>query len=292
MAEEMKRFPPTALKLERLRSSGTVPYSKAVMCFAVVLGALVGAIVSLPVAAASIAALARDAWSASSGSEWLRNEPASKALALSAAQISRALAKTVLSFVVPFFAIVLLLGALQTKFLFSFALFQPGMARFFKSGGWIWDGARKRLLAAGAGAVVVAVWAAASCVLLYTVLPAKMPAAGVGRSVMLDGGNAPGNGVVSTALSDNTEFLTALSLSARLDWAKGLFMSVWQTALFFSLFAGVCGYVAVWLAFRQEHRMSRAELEAEYRETDQAPEMKSAHRERGEAPPGAKSKLR
>lgn len=277
MSEELHRFPPTELKLEKLREAGIVPFSEDVMCFAVFLGTGVGIWLCAVSCMKQIAGLFEHLWAARYDEAALAGELVKSSVAEHFAKTGQAVFLMTLAFVVPLVCLVLLTGGLQTRFLFSLNRLSLDFGRFFRFGGWIWQGLFTRFFFGFTRLIKVLCWIVVSAMILGYLITEKLPFAPV-ESAKIVGQAAPAGdgkergGAVSPLFADSAG-------EARLSEAIDEIGSVWFCLLAFSFFVGILSRFVTVLRFYQSHRMTRSELEAEYRETEQAPQFKGMQRE-------------
>jgi flagellar biosynthesis protein FlhB len=286
MAEELRRFPPTALKLEKLRKAGIVPFSEDVMCFAVFLGAGLGAWLCLTSSIAQVASLPQHLWTIRYDETALAYGLVKKAMAAHFEQTAQVIFLITLAFIIPLVCLLFLIGGLQTRFLFSIEQVSPDFGRFFRFGAWIWQGLFVRLLSGFVRLLKVLCWIIVSVMILGYLITEELPFAPVESAKMLAQEEVASSGATSKKETTSSRLFIDLAGKVRLGQAQSEVGSFWFCVLVFSFFMGILSRFVTVLRFRQSYRMTRSELEAEYRETEQSSEMKGAQREISSNPEG------
>jgi flagellar biosynthesis protein FlhB len=279
MAEELRRFPPTALKLEKLRKAGIVPFSEDVMCFAVFLGAGLGAWLSLTSSVSQVASLSKRLWTIRYDEATLAYGLLEKAVAADFKQTAQVTFVMTLEFVIPLVCLLFLIGGLQTRFLFSMEQLNLDFGRFFRFGGWIWQGLFVRLLSGFMRLLKVLCWVIVSAMILGYLITEKLPFAPVENAKILAQEETAPSSNVSKKESAGSRLFVDQAGKVRLNQVQSEIGSFWFCVLVFSFFMAILARFVTVLRFRQSHRMTRSELEAEYRETEQPSELKAAQRE-------------
>ena len=231
MSDE-RPYPPSDVKLAKLRLAGIVPRSRDVQAFAVCLGAMIGCWLSGRYLLEALPARFHVPEGGFDSSElWMLLPTLVKGSAL---------------FIVPLFVVVAIVGGLQTRFLFQLELFQFSIGRMFRLWNNLISNSKQRLVLSVLSMAKVLGWSWL-CVTLGSVL-------------------LPG------LLSQWDDLPSA--------WTGGMreVRIVLFATLGYLFFFAVLSRVVVVLVFRQTHRMSRSELEAEYRETEPSQDIKAARR--------------
>lgn len=247
---ERKQYPASDLKLQRLREAGTFPRSADVAS----LGCLTGfglAILLLWRDGAGFIHYFSQAFSTAAAP----GEIAWGALA----QLRRASA-LVLGVVA---AVVILFGLFQSRFLFRLGLFRLDFSRIFSLAANLLEPLPRGIALGVLALIKSAAWITVAVLLLIYTLSA------VAR-LFTDG---PGGGGVSL------EATVAHGASELLQGAQQVFWANFLGALAFLFFLAILSRFLVVLWFRHAHRMTRSELEAEFRETEISPEFKASRRE-------------
>ena len=270
MAEE-KHYPASEHKLRSLRAAGIVPFSSDVMCFAAIIGAAIGINLVFRILLRDLSKLAEDSWSKSP--ESVRSiVPLIHEAVYSAWHIMLALALPCLIFV-------FLLGGLQTKFLCSFSLLKFDFSRIFPRGRAIL-GTGSRGVRAVLDSLKVLSWFLAVLVVLGVAYQQYLEHAARSapvKEVMGEGG------IYDLRFSSLKSLSAAKNLSNRtqivgraVEPARKSLNLLAVSAVTFSFFMGALSWFLVSLRFRQSNRMSREELEAEYKETEAPAQMRNA----------------
>lgn len=242
-------FPPSERRLRELRKLGSVPQSREVLSAAVVLGSCAGGALFLLLVKGALVSFSQTAFASSA-----EGLPASELFSL----VQTAAALTFRAVLIVVGAVLLLvvgIGLLQTRFLFSVSAIQFSLSSMFRWGNNLLaplsNLARSlfRVLLPGVAIIV----AGAICV----------------RSIVL-------------ALFSDEYVAQRLSFAQTTSIAWGEFQLVGlvlAAIVGIHLVVAVTAYFLAQLAFMREHRMSRAELEAEARETEMSSEMRGALRD-------------
>lgn len=235
MSSEHKPYPASELKLERLRREGVIPVSLEFAFFALLLGAALGGYVLVQGLSSTLEEFATSSFSH-------KAEPTDVSARVREGML--VLAKCGVYFFVPLLFVFLVVSGLQTKFLFSFAALRVRFGRLFSfdqlSFGGMWLRCAGTFLRLCVGVLWIAFCGA---VFWFLIIPQLneffMYSPGGGKKVL-------------SLVSEVTRFGLPLVISAL-------------------AFAGVIGGFALLLMryrFFSEHRMSRAEVEKEHRETE------------------------
>lgn len=257
MADETKSFPPSELKLDRLRRQGLFPLSREVLSFAVVLGVLLG----FTICGSLIVPALLDAASAALGAE---GDPASvEGVRSAVAAAKRLFAAGAATLVLPVALGVLLAGLVQSKFLVAPGLASPSFSRLFQLDSLLPAAYRGHALRASARLLLTAAWLAAAGVLIHKA---------IGDSKVAE--SSPQ--VISQLFERTDAHAEGQPLSRAVARAGSELYQGWFAAAAFSFFAAVISYILLLIRFRDQHRMTRAEVEAEYREMEPAPEAREA----------------
>ena len=268
-----RRFPPTAHKLQKLRENGVVLFNEDLVTGFLLVGVFLGiALVSLSLATSFL---------------HQTNE------AFSGSQINTPLAENVLPWLgtftglvlaigVPVLAGVLIAGAFQTKYLFRVSLLRVDFARLINFGALFQGGVRRIVQVASRTLIAVLFVLIASWYVRMEF--AELALVSSEHSLDLGKGALLEDSLKSNPLSASTgvdrqgqPFDKIVSTRARLLFSslRDLLALLTGGALFF----GILSYLISVLGFRQAHRMTRAELEAEYREMEPSSEYRQAQRD-------------
>lgn len=248
MSGEDTPFPPSEQKLRRLRDEGQLPRSEELNLFGAFAGMFLAAGVIAKSGGPALEELAREGFST---------------VMLSPAGFAGVTMKLAIPSIVFIAAGALLLQGLQNRFFFRPQLVGFNLGRLFQ--GWssvLRVGSRLSMFAGSLALTLI--WSAVGWVLLRTAHERF-------RDVFARG-LAPAGGD-QAALTD-----LAAKLAAELSDVLGIFVQLFATA-----FAAILGtafligavsrFVHV-LRFRREHGMTRAEVEAENRETELSPDIR------------------
>jgi flagellar biosynthesis protein FlhB len=252
---EVKNFPPSEQKLRQLRHKGILPKSPAVLSLGALLGLTFG-----------FRSARQYEWPALAEKCWKGNclqSPNGDLLPLSS--FFHETGTLLLTVLFPVLIMVLLLGLFQTRFLFSIALLRFDLSRM--AGGLsVFRDMGRRCLDACATVVVFAAWAAI-CYLFAVHLLSQTEAMAAARAAV------PGS-------ADHAAFLTAVreDVGKSITEYESAFWGMLYATLGFSAALACLSYFSVLFRFRNEHSMSRAEVEAEAREQEASPEMREAQR--------------
>jgi flagellar biosynthetic protein FlhB len=272
MSSETKPFPPSELKLERLRREGAVPFSRDVLTIGTILGVIVGFWILSINGASSFYRYSIEIFSQGIGSEPLDMEQFKSGLKEMLRVAVEHGMMLLVSFVVPVLTFVLLLGLLQTKFLISFETLKPDVTRFFSIGNLAPMAIARQALKGCVLAIKAIAWVFVSLLLLRYVLQNLV------ASPYFESGSAlefAGNGMELTEM-------VGKAFEQRIIEGGDALREILFFSLGFAFMLGLASFFARVFQFQREHRMSRAEVEDEYREMEAAPEFKTALRERTE----------
>ena len=149
-------------------------------------------------------------------------------------------------FIIPLLFVVAVIGGFQTRFLLSFGLVRLSVGRLFRWWENLSGGISRRALLGVLALGKALGW----CWLVY----------------------ALGGALISTFVAASPGLL------AELERGEQAVRSITLAAVGYLFFFGVLSRFIVVLVFRADHRMSRGELESEYRETEPSSEVKQARR--------------
>ncbi|MFN8391702.1 MAG: EscU/YscU/HrcU family type III secretion system export apparatus switch protein [Bdellovibrionota bacterium] len=254
---DWKGYPPSEQKLKKLRESGVIPKSGDVLLFAVLLGALLG-----------VRAVMSFGWRAFAESCWKTNCVFERSDLLTP---GATLARTVLALsarlMLPAVVMVLLFGLLQTRFLLAPHLVRIDFGRLARGVAAL-VGFRKQLISAVLQVLKFAAWAAVCYLLLSALLRwvEAAPELEIRPHEMAEKGSSVWRSVRSGLLTELAGTQAHLS-------------GVAMAGIGFTFALGVLSYFVAFLSFRQEHAMSRGEIEAESRELEPSPEVQQAIRD-------------
>ncbi len=253
MSSELKNYPPSEYKLKKLRDQGVMPRSRELMLFAAISGLFCGLVLLRSTATAAMFSELSASWRGDS-------LPAKEAF-FAAAKIFFAFSWYIL---IPIGAVVLLIGTYQTGFLFAGNLVRFDLGRVFRFGETL------RLRGAGAlwALLRAAAWTAVTVLILRRILEWTAAPEPIRPGVPLSVFSWLGKDSGKTT----ENFLQ--SASAVIQEGESRLFGVGLTVLGFSFFLGVISRFAAVMAFRNEHGMSRAEIEAENRELESPPDIK------------------
>ncbi len=255
MSDEAKRFPATELKLERLRSEGIVPQSKEVLLFAAFIGVGMGVSIALAVCLPDFELFA---------AELVRKRSvASPDLPKLFERVQMFLAVGVLAICGCTALAVALFGLLQTRFLIVVKQAVPSLGRMAPSFSFAPVAGLKR---AGRSILLIAV------VLLFlswflTQLFYDYNQQVVGSLSALGLSDDISRVALEKAFETPLLFVTS--------WARFFFMSL----LFMLFFLGLGCYLIDYFSFHRAQRMTRSELEEEYREMETSGDFDASRRE-------------
>jgi flagellar biosynthesis protein FlhB len=255
MADGIKNYPPSELKLQRLREQGVFPRSAVALAAAVVLGTFVAFHLSSRLLSPALKDFAIRSFNGSVGANEL---------------VIEAWSVTFLAIVcclLPMLSITLLLGLLQSRFFFRFSQASIDLSR-------ISQGLSNLGISVSA---ILSLLLLSSMAMIYFYIAYSLlmeSAQEFFQQLLMQGHNSGVLGLpkrVGGSLSRLQELI---------DSGFGLFNQLWLISLFFCLILGLSCYLVRWFVFRREQMMSRSELEAEFREQEASPEMSESLRER------------
>ncbi len=257
MAEEQKYYPATSLKLSRLRLSGVLPFSSDVMCFAIIAGSFAGLYFALNSSLEQLPVLARQGWT--------QSPTDINTITSQMREAAREAWKTIWFFVLPTLFAVWLIGSLQTKFLWSLNLVGFDLSRVFTVKSFSLRSGLNQALIAFGDALKLTCWLVVALMVLRYIIIETLPVILMSHETAIGAGYSPAKDIAA--------------ISSKLTAAGKEIVRVWLAAFFFAFFLAILARFVVVLRFRAEHRMSREELEAEYRETEPLMEMRNARKE-------------
>jgi flagellar biosynthesis protein FlhB len=255
MADDAKRFPATELKLERLRSDGIVVQSREVLLFAAVVGVGIGISTLITLWHPDFIGYAKSSFS----------DPSSDTAGLSKLfeQAKYFLAFGVLLFCGLVSLAVFVLGLLQTRFLVVFKQLVPDFGRILPSLPFAPIAGMKRVIRSTillAVVLVFFIWYLKQLFLDYNQEVVRTLSA-----LDLDAGYS--RAAIVQALQAPLDFLRS--------WAHFFFMCM----SFMLFFLAIGCYLLDYFSFRRAQRMTRSELEEEYREMETPGDFDSSRRE-------------
>ena len=258
MASDLKQFEPSELKLERLRREGVVSTSLDLITFAAIVGLFIGFSICIAQEGTAFRSLASSSFSevdlVKDDFRGLKNLFTEGSML-----IFRCLAWILGTVLVG----VLLTGLIQTRFLITAAQIRLDFSRLFLSGGGLVSGFFRRLVGGSLVALKLLAWIVVALLIVYYIYSDELP------STKLDGLS------LSFAQVEGVNKV----ISSELEHGRVVLHRAWLTALAFSFFVGIGSYFIGLIMFRRRHRMTRAEVEAEYREMETSPEFRSARRD-------------
>jgi len=263
MSESSKIFPPSDLKLERLRREGVVPYSQEFNTAAFFIGISAAIFVFVYLSWEPIWKFFNTSFAASQLGRDELGDSMRDAVQL-------VLSKTALVLVLTSL-IVLLCGLYQTKFLLRFQLLAPSFARVFDFSRVVKSLSFGHLGKAVVGLTKGILWVslAAICirqmvVTLIHIFPEQIVVAL--RQIVQASSNKA---------ASNSQFIKVYIAKA-FEVLSGVL--IW--ALVFLLLLGVLSRIIVMVSYFRRHQMTRAEVDAEAKEMDVSPQIHQERRER------------
>ncbi len=264
MSEESKPYPASELKLERLRDDGVVPYSQEVESAAIVLGLFAVVLLFGSLLCSKLMEFATEAFAFHADEAYFLSAQFKESSLAAASSTAETLVFALGLVLLPLFLAVFVLGLLQTRFLFVPAALRFRLSSLFSLG----ELSPAQLFPRFSRSLVSASLFVLSLVLSFILLRYFF-------TEIADSGYASlrfrSNIKSSFAGGDK---LPLLAFVESMTYFAG------GALAFFSVMLGVGAYFVRVLGFKRIHRMSRAELEAEYREMETSPELRSAQRER------------
>lgn len=268
MNAEEKNFPASELKLQKLRTQGQVPFSRDMMTFAVLLGLFIALWVVVALSVDDLVTFTQSTFSpaATSGN----GESLSSSLLVE--RVGEGFQILLKAIVMPLLALIFLVlllgGLLQTRFLFHPGLMRLDFSRLFNFpaidlGSFI----RKAFLGC-VQVVKVFAWMLVSYFILRYVFSKMFSSSSLLEDVEI--------------FVQTTEEATRLPsdvLAFLVGEAKNELLRFFSYALGFSMFVAIVSRFVSVLIFHRTHRMTRTEVEAEYREMESSPEFRNAQRE-------------
>ena len=227
-----KKYPPSDLKIESLRSQGIVPISRDVNFFSILLGLVAFIIFFISYAAPEFSNLIEKSFSTTTN-------PIEQIWAILSVAVKYSLILLGIICVSVFVSVFL-----QTKFLFSLRALLPSFSNLWFSGEKI----SKKILFLLLSFFKLAVWIGIFALFCRYVFDSLL----------------------------NIEFVLT---SVEYDYASNVFLIFIIVALGFCILLSVLSRIAVVLAFKREHSMTREELIREQQETEVRPEIRAKQRE-------------
>lgn len=260
VAESTKEFPASEQKLLRLRRAGQVPFSYDVVTLGVVLGLSLGVFVFVKTNWPGLRSYWIQAFSATSATIDAQ-AGAGKSVAQATSETATAFFQQLLlcsiALLVPVIVVAFLFGWAQNRFLVTFQPVRLDLKRAFSSEN-ILLGSLSRLPTVLATLVKAGAWTVLALILIGQLFSAETYGANI--SVFRSG-------------------------NAGVDWHRLLVPETTQiirlsiAAVIFCFFWALVSRFVVVLRFRLAQRMTRAEAEAEARESEPSGEMRRARRE-------------
>ena len=244
---ELKQYPASELKLERLRRSGIVAKSLDVSSFAVVVGFIAGSSVLLGRYWPSLLRFAEESFKAT--------QP------VSFESFSSEFVWALMSFFASFFLVVWIVNWLQVKFLFSPMALVPDFGRVLAFRENLLGGIKERFVVAGIDVVKVISW-------LFVVWLTFHYA---GRLFSEHISGATGVLVRDQAIRDSTALPYKAVVTALLNRAM-------LVGIVFVAIIALLSWFSAMLRFSAKQQMTRGEVEAENRELEASPELRQAFR--------------
>lgn len=241
MADGAKRFPASDIKLQKLRRKGQIPFSLEIQSFGVL------------IALACIAAFLFDSTASSLKQNLIGKLDGSAASVPSAENVSAALSiyfETALLLLGLIFIVLIVLGIAQTRGLFSIEALKPNLGRFFSWAANLTSSFENLL----ARSVIYAIKAAAVLSLCFLL------------------------GKYSLANWLGEEGLSIEAYESLLTSFNSLFFLVLSALISFALVVAVVSRFIVVLEFKNRHKMTREEVEAEYKETELSSDIRAAQK--------------
>ncbi len=236
-----KHYPPTEYRLKELRSEGIVPFSRDLLSFSLIVGLCLSLLI---------------VWSDQGPKvqKFLQQSYQSTPENLTAFTAQGYLFGLKLCFILllPILFLCILSSLIQTKFLFTPYRLGVDFGRFFSIWREVFRQFRKRFLVASLDVLKVILWFAVSFAMISSLLD-QFPQV-----------NAPG-----------------MTLMGEISILEEMGKSIFSITLFvMGIIALTSWALSLWV-FRQEHSMSREDLEGEVKQTEISPEVRKALIERG-----------
>ena len=260
VAESTKEFPASEQKLLRLRRAGQVPFSYDVVTLGVVLGLSLGVFVFIKTKWPGLRSYWIQAFSATSGTIAAQagaGKSVAQATSETATTFFQQLFLGSIALIVPLIVVAFLFGWAQNRFLVTFQPVRLDLKRAFSSEN-ILSGSLSRLPTVLAALVKAGAWTVLALILIGQLFSAETY-----------GANIP-------AFRSGNEGV---------EWQRFLvpvttpIIRISITAVVFCFFWALVSRFVVVLRFRLAQRMTRAEVEAEARESEPSGEMRRARRE-------------
>lgn len=278
---ELKQYPPSELKLERLRKAGVVPFSTELMITGVLLGLFLAVSLLHSMCETDLLDITVRNFSASIDGTPNKRRPYHEILR-AAGLLGRGTAIILISLS----GVVLLFGAVQTRFLLNPPKLSVNIGQTFRWRFDVFADIGRRLSRTIANLLVFAAWLALAALIIREVyfLPEHMPSWIAHRDFANVAGRADGLQSAQPSSYD----LKGIDLQNQVvrNELAGAFSllifklrGIWWSILLFAFFVGILARFLTVLGFRREHSMSRAELEAEFRESVPAAAYKEAREE-------------
>ena len=296
MTSELREFPPSEIKLERLRKSGVVPFSSDVTAFAVILGLFLGLTACFKIGAGRLLSLTKTFFSSAAAGELTGTSADPQAVQRLSAAVWE-LNLLMLALVGAICVLVLLSGLLQTGFLITGQPLSINFARLLQGRVNILQGSLGRLVSCSCSILQLICWGGLFYLLFsYLLLEALPKIYGVDASMLNnDSASASGDPASASGLLQAAEGDVLFSPVYFPHWSKELnrlasggvsvfhdaLWVFWSSVLVFSFLMALLSRLMVVLSFRSQQRMTRNEVEAEYRELEQRPEIRRARAELG-----------
>ncbi|MCC6220313.1 MAG: EscU/YscU/HrcU family type III secretion system export apparatus switch protein [Deltaproteobacteria bacterium] len=267
MSVENKQFPATETKLRRLRQAGTVAFSADFTSFGVTIGFFVGVGVFLLRQVDELLPFLKAFWAGGR---------VNVAGAESVSSAFKVLLEASACFLLAVLTIVVLLGFYQTRFLFTLIPLRPSLASFASLGRNLFGDFSGRVSQVFFATIKVLAWVVVVVLFMLHCI-SEMPQ----NLVEIDG--AVRTSVAEADYAAKQEFNGVKAESEVTIAFRNYYRSFGRYLLFFfavilgfSFFVGILSRFVVVVAYANKHKMSRAEIEAENRESEASPEMKTA----------------
>lgn len=267
MADELGTYPPTDLKLQRLRQQGIIPYTADVLAFAAILGLVLALFLSQRMFHEVMLYVGKTFSPAPVGTA----APSQIALELKTQgqEAFSLLLRLLAVFLLPIFGAVVLVGMVQTRFLFLFSAIVPNFSRWFSADISSLFAFAFRLRRAAFRCLKVGLWIAVAFLALRTTM--------LGVQHGYDYYSAADQLLVASKNVSGSHFAAKQQLFlAGLKWFDREFHRLLVVALVFSFLMGAVSRLLSVVLFRRAHQMTRTELEAEYRESEPPADYKNA----------------
>jgi len=260
MSDSSQSFPPSDIKLAKLRQVGALPFSANVMHLSIFLGAFIAVWFVRRFYGFSFIDSVKEQF-------FFLGRTSKDDLVDQLIAAAGLIGVSLVVFIVPVLLAVFIAGGIQTRFLFSSRALSVDFGRVFSFFGNIAASWRAGIIVAGSALILIASWFSVVSLLVYYIF------SDIVTSVTIQGALA-----VPFAGADIRR-MVILELLGQL-WE--LFAVFFVVFLAYGLFVAIPSRFLVLLRFHRMHRMSRAEVEAELREYEVAPELILARSQRND----------